>query len=92
MMYPFLTLDNETEITHSELRSIDGTEQVRVYIERPVDGGFESAWCILPDYRWEDVEGISEGEIKEFTELLSSMSHLIFRFARDGGFENAAAI
>lgn len=31
-MYPFLTLDDNTEIVHSEMRS-DGT--VKVYIEKP---------------------------------------------------------
>ena len=32
MMYPFLTLDDQTEIVHSEMRS-DGS--VKVYIEKP---------------------------------------------------------
>ena len=37
MMYPFITLDDDTEIVHSELRE-DGT--VKVYMEKPVEGGF----------------------------------------------------
>ena len=32
MMYPFLTLDDQTEIVHSEMRE-DGT--VKVYLEKP---------------------------------------------------------
>lgn len=36
MMYPFITLDDETEIVHSEMHE-DGT--VRVYMEKPVEGG-----------------------------------------------------
>lgn len=32
MMYPFLTLDDETEITHSDVLP-DGT--VKVYVEKP---------------------------------------------------------
>ena len=32
MMYPFLTLDDQTEIVHSEMRE-DGT--VKVYMEKP---------------------------------------------------------
>ena len=32
MMYPFLTLDDETEITHSDYLP---TERVKIYIEKP---------------------------------------------------------
>ena len=32
MMYPFMTLDDQTEIVHSEMRE-DGS--VKVYMERP---------------------------------------------------------
>jgi hypothetical protein len=48
MMYPFLTLNDDTEITHSEAQP-DG--RVRVYIETPnAKDGFHSAVCWLPDY------------------------------------------
>ena len=43
MMYPFLQLEDGTEIVHSEMQS-DG--QVKVYIEKPVEGGFHSAVCV----------------------------------------------
>ena len=36
MMYPFMTLNDDTEITHSEMYP-DGT--VKVYIETPTDDG-----------------------------------------------------
>ena len=49
MMYPFMTLNNETEITHSEMKE-DG--QVKVYFETPdVKDGFHNAVCWLPKYR-----------------------------------------
>ena len=57
MMYPFLTLDDDTEITHSEMRD-DGS--VRVYIETPDEkDGFHNATCLLPAYHWTDVHGCS---------------------------------
>ena len=41
MMYPFMTLNDDTEITHSEMKP-DG--RVKVYIETPDDfGGFRNA-------------------------------------------------
>ena len=46
----FTTLLNETEITHSSIFEENGVEKIRVYIERPVEGGFIDATCILPDY------------------------------------------
>lgn len=46
MMYPFLTLNNDTEIVHSEMKS-DG--RVKVYIETPdLRDGFHNATCWLP--------------------------------------------
>jgi len=41
-----------------------------VYIEKPVMGGFHSATCYLPEYRWEDITGFSKEEIEKFQELL----------------------
>ena len=41
MMYPFMTLNDDTEITHSEMKA-DG--KVKVYIETPDEfGGFHNA-------------------------------------------------
>lgn len=51
MLYPFMTLNDETEIVHSESKMVDGREAVKVVIEKPVWGGFHSAVCWLPEYR-----------------------------------------
>ena len=57
MMYPFLTLDDGTEIVHSEMKD-DG--RVKVYIEKPDAADcFHHATCWLPDYTWEDVFGFT---------------------------------
>ncbi|WP_440444234.1 hypothetical protein [Phascolarctobacterium sp.] len=69
MMYPFLTLDDNTEIVHSEIHK-DGT--VKVYIEKPdAKDCFHHATCYLPGYRWEDIFGFSNDEIAKYQELLS---------------------
>ena len=92
MLYPFMTLPDDTEIVHSESIMEDGREKVRVCIEKPVDYGFKSATCWLPDYTWEKVEGFSRDEIAQLQELIQSLAHTIYELARDGGFEHAAAI
>ena len=53
MMYPFMTLNDNTEITHSEMKP-DG--KVKVYIETPDEKYcFKHATCWLPDYTGEDI-------------------------------------
>ena len=87
MMYPYMTLNDDTEITHSEVRD-DG--RVRVYIETPdAADGFHSAVCWLPDYTWEAVQGYSEREMACFRRLVRDNAHLMLEFARDGGVLNA---
>jgi len=87
MMYPFLQLDDQTEIVHSDMLS-DG--KVKVYIEKPVEGGFHSATCFLPDYLWKNIEGFTSSEIEKYQSIVESVAHLIIRFSQGGGFENAA--
>ena len=45
MLYPFMTLNDNTEIVHSESIEKDGKEQVEVRIEKPVEGGFHTTTC-----------------------------------------------
>lgn len=85
-----MTLPDETEIVHSEILEKDGQDAVKVYIERPIDGGFANATCWLPNYKWENIKGFSEKDINYFDDIIHSGSHLIFEFARNGGFQNAA--
>lgn len=83
MMYPFMTLNDDTEITHSE-RLKDGS--VKVYIETPDDSdGFHNAVCWLPEYRWENINGYSDEEMAFFRQLLKNNAHLILEFAQEGG-------
>ncbi|MDY6397336.1 MAG: hypothetical protein SPL22_06355 [Treponema sp.] len=90
MIYPFVELNDGTNIVHSEAKIIDGKEQVKVYIEKPVEGGFHSAECWLPDYRWTLKQGFSDEEMKYLEDFVKSTAHLIIRLARNGGFGNAS--
>ena len=87
MMYPFMTLNDDTEITHSEMKP-DG--RVKVYIETPdVKDGFHNATCWLPDYTWENVNGYTEKEMACFQNLVRNNAHLMLEFSQDGGVLNA---
>ena len=90
MMYPFMTLDDGTEIVHSETRQ-DG--RVKVYIEKPDEKDcFHHATCYLPGYQWEDIYGFSEEEMDRYRDVVESTAHLILRFAEEGGVEYAASV
>ena len=85
MMYPYITLADETEIIHSHLLHKDDIDLVEVHFERAVDNGFCSARCILPTYEWKFKEGFSAEEIKFFEEFLRQNAHLLYRYAGQGG-------
>ncbi len=88
MMYPFMTLNDDTEITHSEMLP-DG--RVKVYIETPDERYcFRHATCYLPEYKWEDIFHYSEEEIQHFQEIVESTAHLIMEFSQEGGFADAS--
>lgn len=88
MMYPFMTLEDNTEVVHSEMLS-DG--RVKVYFEKPdAKDCFHSAVCFLPGYKWQDICGFTKEEIAKYQEFLESVAHLILQFSKEGGFENAS--
>lgn len=90
MMYPFMTLDDNTEIVHSELLP---QGKVRVYIEKPdAKDCFHDATCYLPGYEWESINGFAQEEIEKYQEIIESTAHLIIEFAEEGGFDHASGL
>ena len=88
MTYPFLTLADDTEFVHSEMKP-DG--RVRVDIGRPdAHLCFKSATCWLPDYTWENTRGFTSEEVAQLQEVIESCAHLIIEFSQTGGFDNAS--
>ena len=85
MLYPYLTLWDDTEICHSQIMEKDGKPVVEVHFEKPVESGFCSARCTLPDYPWQFNEGFSEKEIAFFDEFLRHNAHLLIKYAGTGG-------
>jgi len=87
MLYPYMTLEDDTEIVHSDM---DSNGNVSVCIERPIEGGFQSATCELPSYTWKDIDGFSDKDLDAFQEIIEKGAHLILRYAKCGGFLNAS--
>ncbi len=89
MVYPFMTLPDNTEIVHSEMK--DG--KVKVYIETPDEKlGFKHATCFLPENVWTDVVGYTEKELDYIKDIVTSEAHLILEFSQTGGLLNASSL
>ena len=89
MMYEYLELADKTLVTHSQIIEKDGQKTVQVHFERPKEGGFDSARCELPSYKWLMSDGFSDTEMSFFKTFLQHNAHLIFRYAENGGILSA---
>lgn len=79
MMYPFMTLEDNTEIVHSE--QLENGE-VKVYVETPNEKDcFHNMTCYLPSYRVE-INGYSKEEVNYYMDIIKSTAHLIIEFSR----------
>ncbi len=90
MMYSFMTLNDGTEIVHSEMKD---NGSVKVYIEKPDEKYcFRHATCWLPEYRWEDIYQFTDEDIEYYQSVIKSTAHLIMEFSQEGGLEHATAV
>lgn len=72
MMYKFLTLNDNTEIVHSETLQ---NGEVKIYIETPDDKDcFHYMTCYLPKYRVEDVFGYTPEEQNKYIDIIKSLA------------------
>ena len=75
MLYPLLTLSDQTEMLYSEIKP-DG--RVKVYVEKPdAKDCFHNAVCWLPGYTWEDIFGFAPAEIRRYEQLIRAEAHRI---------------
>lgn len=89
MMYPYITLADETEITHSHIIEKDDIREVEVHFERATENGFDLARCSLPSYKWVKRDGFTDEDIQKFEQFLQSNAHLLYKYAEIGGIKIA---
>ena len=92
MMYPYITLADETLITHSQLLGKDENKSVQVHFERPRPYGFDMARCVLPSYEWIIRDGFSDDDINKFEMLLRNGAQTFFKYAEVGGLNIAKVV
>ena len=92
MMYPYITLADETLITHSHLIGDGEEKMVEVHFERPSPNCFDTARCRLPFYEWITIDGFSDDEIAMFEQLLRNGADVFYKYAELGGMKVAKAV
>lgn len=79
MIYPFMTLEDDTKITHSEMQE---NGEIKVYVETPDEKDcFHSMICYLTDYRVEKLEWYSE-EVEKILILFTRLRILSLNFLK----------
>lgn len=86
-----MTLNDETEITYSDICVIDGIECVKVFVERPTDGGFDHIECTLPRFDSWKCTGFSKEDEDHIRDIITKGAHLFFKYAKAGGTKDLAA-
>ena len=75
IMHKFMELNDGTQIVHSDVMYDEaGKEFVEMYVEKPIMLGFKSAYCYLPAYKWDKVDGFDDEEIKQLEDIIRKHS------------------
>lgn len=77
-MWEYMGFPDGTAFAYSETRD---DQTVRIAIERPREGGFDAAECLMPAYRWKNINGFTQKEIDDFESFLRDNAPLIFELA-----------
>ena len=87
MFYPYCTIGNDIEITHTPLNEVG---QTIVHIEIPDEKyGFRTMNCTVPTYKVDGVVGMQETEVAQYVEFCKKNAHLLLKYAKTGGIANA---
>lgn len=86
MEYPFITLGDGTQISHSEMLA---DRSVLVYIRKDA---FHRAVLVLPTQKWREVTGFTADELAEYNRVILKMTSLILEFSQRGGFRGASGL
>ena len=86
MEYPFITLGDGTQISHSEMLA---DRSVLVYIRKDA---FHRAVLVLPAQEWREITGFTEDELEHIKRVILKMTPLILEFSQKGGFRGASGL
>jgi tRNA U54 and U55 pseudouridine synthase Pus10 len=78
-------LQDQTEITYSDLKKDENGEYITLYFERPNEksNDFQSANCRIPGGTLEDIKGYSDEDIQELNKLVKKVGSLALGFSKE---------
>ena len=86
MEYPFITLDDGMQISHSEMLA---DHSVLVYVRR--DALYRAVYA-LPAQEWREVAGFTTNDLEHIKKVILKMTPLILEFSQKGGFRGASGL
>ena len=81
MMYPYMTLGDNTKITYSDAYYFNGLRCVDVFIERPTDDSLINVNIQMPFCKIKDSFGMSKKEIQYWIQFTQKNFTLIQEFS-----------
>ena len=81
----FTEIDGITMTFNNIATTEDGMEYIRIYFEKPVEGGFNFLESTLPALDVVESEGFTKQEIKELLEYARRNAFIVWELAREGG-------
>ncbi len=80
----FTEIDNVTMTFNDIAKTEDNMEYIRIYFEKPVDGGFNFLESTLPALGIVETKGFSKNEQKDLLDYASRNAFIIWDLAREG--------
>lgn len=84
MLYPFLKID-QRNITYSEIKKINGQEQIRIYSDEPnkTTKKFNELEFYLPNFNITKLVGFTKQDVMEIMKHVKNGEEVIWELARD---------
>ncbi len=89
-MKNFYSEVDDVTLTYSDMKSTaDGMEYIRIFFEKPIDGGFAFLETVIPGLEIRETEGFSDSDIKELLDYANRNAFIIWQLAKEGSVDIA---
>lgn len=80
---PYITLNDDTEITYSDIKNDKGYDYVTIYFETPDTSkvGFSSTQYDYPGGHFENTVGYSDERIRYFQDIVNRIGDIVVEWA-----------
>ncbi|SFB01769.1 hypothetical protein [Selenomonas ruminantium] len=84
-MKNFYSEVDDVTLTYSDIKTTDdGMEYIRIYFEKPIEGGFSFLESVIPGLDIKETEGFSDEEVTDLLGYANRNAFIIWRLAKEG--------